>query len=175
MVSDFVKGRARFGFSGNIQKGITLHRSIDTYTDQHPATRKAREFFRPAYRLYSGAIVDILYDHYLANDVSAFPEGSLLPFTLDTYRHLDLHAQQLPAQFLQAYSYMKRDNWLYNYKYELGMERSLAGLVRRATYLTESQTAYNLFLLHYVPLKTCFEEFFEDVKQFAKEKFESLL
>jgi acyl carrier protein phosphodiesterase len=51
-------------FSGNIQKGIELHRNIDEFTDNHPVTKKAMEIFRPAYRLYSGPIVDILFDHF---------------------------------------------------------------------------------------------------------------
>src|SRR6478672_11877344 len=89
MVSDFVKGKAKFLFSGKIQNGINLHRQIDEFTDTHPATKKAKEFFRPDYRLYSGAIVDILYDHFLANDPTIFDESSLQLFAFDTYRTLE--------------------------------------------------------------------------------------
>src|SRR6476661_6748477 len=77
MVSDFVKGKARFAFSGRIQHGSMLHRHIDSFTDSHDATRNAMKFFKPDYRLYSGAIVDVLYDHFLANDPTIFDESSL--------------------------------------------------------------------------------------------------
>ena len=77
MISDFVKGRDKFVFSGNIQKGIELHRHIDQFTDLHPATKKAMEVFRPYYRLYSGPIMDILYDHFLAKDPNLFDDASL--------------------------------------------------------------------------------------------------
>jgi acyl carrier protein phosphodiesterase len=30
---------------------------IDTFTDEHPATKEAKEFFRPHYRLYSGHLL----------------------------------------------------------------------------------------------------------------------
>ena len=42
MISDFVKGKKRFDFSENIQKGIMLHRNIDTFTDEHEVTKKAK-------------------------------------------------------------------------------------------------------------------------------------
>jgi acyl carrier protein phosphodiesterase len=175
MISDFVKGRQRFVFSGNIQKGIELHRNIDEYTDRHPFTKKAMEFFRPAYRLYSGPIVDILFDHFLANNEEVFTEISLKVFSQNVYRNIEAHAAELPQRFLVAFSYMRTQDWLYNYRFEQGMQRSLAGLVRRATFLSESETAYNLFLEHYVSLEECFREFFGDVKQFAKQRFEALV
>jgi len=175
MISDFVKGSSKLSFSGNIQKGITLHRAIDEYTDAHPATKKAKQFFQPYYRLYSGAIVDVLYDHFLANDPSVFDEVSLKEFTSNTYRYLEDHASQLPNRFLQAFTYMKIEDWLYHYKNKEGIKKSLAGLIRRATYLSESLTAYNLFLENYISLNSYYDEFFRDVKLFAKEKFQELV
>jgi acyl carrier protein phosphodiesterase len=175
MISDFVKGRQRFVFSGNIQKGIELHRNIDEYTDHHPATKKAMEIFRPAYRLYSGPIMDILYDHYLANDREIFDDEGLKRFSQETYKTLEKYAAQLPPRFLLALTYMRTEDWLYNYKFERGMQKSLAGLARRASYLSESETAYNLFLEHYVSLDEYYKEFFADVKRFAKQRFEELV
>ena len=175
MISDFIKGRHRFVFSGNIQKGIELHRNIDEFTDTHPVTKKAMEIFRPAYRLYSGPILDILYDHFLANDEELFDDMSLKAFTTEVYRKIENRAADLPQRFLVAFSYMRTEDWLYNYRFEWGMKKSLGGLVRRATYLTESETAYNLFLEHYVLLNDYFREFFKDVKQFAKRRFDELV
>lgn len=175
MISDFVKGGARFGFSGKVAAGIILHRRIDAFTDAHPATAQAKEFFRPYYRLYSGAIVDILYDHFLANDPEQFPGTSLLDFTLEVYEQINAHYQLLPPSFQLAFDYMQRDNWLYNYRERWGVQRSLAGMVRRAAYLSESDTAFQLFGEHYQALRHCYESFFEDVKQYAKREFDILV
>jgi acyl carrier protein phosphodiesterase len=82
MISDFVKGKKKFDYPVPIQKGIALHRTIDSFTDQHEATKEAKEIFRPAYRLYSGAFVDVVYDHFLATDMAEFSEESLLHFSL---------------------------------------------------------------------------------------------
>lgn len=174
MVSDFVKGSAQFSFSGKIPNGIRLHRLIDSFTDTHPATREAAAIFHADYRLYSGAIVDVLYDHFLATDPTVFDDESLRDFSRNVYEQIDRYILELPARFVQAFAYMRAQDWLYNYSHRTGVERSLAGLVRRAAYLTESRTAYNLFEAHYVHLQSCYRAFFPDVKQFAKQHFEAI-
>jgi len=65
------------------------------------------------------------------------------------------------------YPYMKQQNWLYNYRLRSGMEQSFGGLVRRAAYLTESDTAFQLFEEHYDTIAACYQSFFPDVKKFA--------
>src|SRR3989442_7909269 len=72
MISDFIKGKKQFDYPVSIQKGIRLHRDIDTFTDAHPATQQLKSFFRPHYRLYAGAFGDIVYDHFLALDPNEF-------------------------------------------------------------------------------------------------------
>jgi acyl carrier protein phosphodiesterase len=72
MISDFVKGKKRFDYSEPVQKGITLHRAIDTFTDEHEATKEAKKFFKPVVGLYAGAFMDIVYDHFLATDENEF-------------------------------------------------------------------------------------------------------
>lgn len=175
MISDHVKGKAKLGFSGKIQSGIMLHRMIDEYTDNHPATKKAKEFFKPAYRLYSGAIIDVLYDHFLANDPEIFSETSLRAFSRGVYEQLELNTAILPERFRYLFTYMRIEDWLFHYRFKEGTRKSLGGLVRRAAYLSESETAYNLFTEHYVSLNTYYLEFIQDVKLFAKQRFDELV
>ncbi len=59
MISDFVKGKKKFDYPTGIQAGIMLHRIIDTFTDNHPCTGKAKSFSAPL-RLYSGAFIDVV-------------------------------------------------------------------------------------------------------------------
>ena len=175
MISDFVKGKKKFDYPQAIQKGIALHRAIDTFTDNHIATKTAKEFFRPAYRLYSGAFIDVIYDHFLAIDENEFTEKSLFDFTQKTYESLDLDKHWMPEYFSTMFPYMKQHNWLFNYRTRWGLEKSLGGVVRRSAYLTESETAFNLFEQHYQLLQDCYRHFWAEVKPFAFEKFEMLL
>ena len=175
MISDFVKGAEKNKYANDVRQGIMLHREIDSFTDAHSATKKAKEIFRPYYRLYSGALVDVLYDHFLANDKEIFSDASLKQFTQNVYHVLEQQTTELPGRFVPVLAFLIMEDWLYYYKYDWGIEKSLRGLVRRATYLSESNTAYSLFLNNYTALQHCYENFFPDVKQFAKQRFEELL
>ena len=175
LISDFVKGKKQYDYPPGIQRGITLHRNIDTFTDSSEATRIAKEVFRPAYRLYSGAITDIIYDHFLANDENEFPEGSLLPFSQEVYVVLEKYHSWLPPQFAEMFPYMRSQNWLFNYHTRGGIDKSLRGLVRRSAFLTESNTAFVLFELHYDLLKACYGQLIIEIKSYAKQRLQELL
>src|SRR6266498_5737073 len=94
MISDFVKGKKKYGYSEEIQQGIALHREIDRFTDTHAGTKEAKEIFRPAYRLYAGALIDVVYDHFLALDENEFTDESLKAFTIKTYSLLDQFSEK---------------------------------------------------------------------------------
>ncbi|MEO6730512.1 MAG: ACP phosphodiesterase [Ferruginibacter sp.] len=168
MISDFVKGKKKFDFSPVIQKGIALHRAIDEFTDFHPVTQQAKSYFREDYRLYSGAFIDVVYDHFLANDKAAFEnKADLDSFCQTTYLSLQSNSADLPAKFLQMLPYMQEQNWLYHYSFKEGIEKSFGGLVRRAAYLTESAIAYRIFNDRYYELSECYQSFFPTLKNFA--------
>ena len=169
LISDFVKGKKKLEYATGIQKGIALHRAIDIFTDTHEATRDAKEIFRPQYRLYSGAFVDVVYDHFLAIDKTAFKNNGLLLFSNEVYAQIEPQLAGLPEYFQMIFPYMKTQNWLYNYQYKWGIERSFAGLVRRAVYLKESKIAFELFNTHYDYLQSCYQLFFPEVFTFARE------
>ena len=175
LISDFVKGKKKFSYPAGIQKGITLHRSIDTFTDDHQATKLAKDVFRPAYRLYSGAFVDVVYDHFLATDTNEFTGESLRNFSERVYQVLDRHFEYLPERFARMFPYMKQQNWLYHYSTMRGTELSFGGLVRRARYIVESETAVSLFEEHYKSLHECYKVFFPDLKSFAQRMYEDIL
>jgi len=171
MISDFVKGKKQFDYPGDIQQGIMLHRLIDTFTDEHPATHAAKEPFRAAYRLYSGAIIDVIYDHFLANDPDEFPGATLAAFSRQTYSTLHEYSNWQPAAFRIMFPYMQEQDWLYNYHSRWGIGRSLNGLVRRALYLKESDTAMRLLDTHYLFLQDCYRQFWKEVKTYALEQY----
>lgn len=175
MISDFVKGRARYAFPEGIQAGIELHRRIDEFTDTHPATRSAKEVFRPHYRLYSGPIVDVVYDHFLANDATAFPAAAELhAFTQATYAALEGQSAHFPEGFARIFPHMRTHNWLYYYKDAEGIARSLGGLARRAAWMGGPAEAVALLQARHAELRACYEAFAPDVKAFAKNEAATL-
>jgi acyl carrier protein phosphodiesterase len=174
LISDFVKGKKKFDYPSAIQHGIVLHRLIDTFTDTHSVTKEAKEVFRPHYRLYAGAFIDVVYDHFLATDEKEFNESTLLSFSQSVYTTLDKNSQWLPDGFRRMFHYMKMQNWLFYYRTKQGTEKSFGGLVHRSVYLTESDTACILFEQHYQLLQSCYRLFWADVKSFAQNHLEEL-
>jgi acyl carrier protein phosphodiesterase len=175
IISDFVKGRAQNDFPEGIRRGIRLHRDIDRFTDLHPATREAKAHFHHAYRLYSSAFVDIVYDHFLAADAETFTEESLRDFADGTYAQLDLHLQWLPGRFADMFPYMKSQDWLFNYRHLWGIEMSFKGLVRRAAYMDDSSEAMKVLESRHRELQACYRAFMPDVSAFARKRWEELL
>lgn len=174
LISDYVKGKKQFEYIPGIQQGIRLHRAIDTFTDQHPATLEAKKIFHPHYRLYSGAFVDVVYDHFLASDSAQFSDESLKQFTEQAFLSVDPYISHFPEKFAAMYPYMKSQNWLYNYQFRWGLEKSFGGLVRRSAYLKESDTAFRLFEKNYSELQGFYNVFMPDIKSFASEKLEEI-
>jgi acyl carrier protein phosphodiesterase len=174
LISDFVKGKKKFDYPEGIQLGIMFHRELDEFSDNHEATQRAKGIFRPYYRLYAAAFIDVTYDYFIANDPGLFNEASLLDFTQETYQQLEIKQEWFPEKFARMFPYMKAQNWLFNYRHIWGIERSYAGLVRRASYITESETASRLFENNLPMLQECYDHFAKDVKEFAKSRFDIL-
>jgi acyl carrier protein phosphodiesterase len=176
MISDYIKGKKQFDYANPIQKGIQLHRAIDDFTDTHAATQELKSFFRPQYRLYSGAFADVVYDHFLANDKQQFATAEDLQlFAATTYQILDGFSGIFPPPFQKMFPYMKQYDWLYNYRTTRGIEQSFGGLVRRAAYLSESEKAFELFNQHYAAMQVCYDNFFPDLKKFCLNKLDELV
>jgi len=168
MISDYIKGKKQFDYPQAVQKGITLHRAIDNFTDTHAATQELKSFFRSQYRLYSGAFADIVYDHFLANDLKEFESETVLQqFAKNTYRQLEARSELFPPPFQKMFPYMKEYDWLSNYRHKWAIEKSFIGLVRRAAYLTESAIAFEIFNNHYSRMQNCYLAFFPEVKKFT--------
>jgi len=175
MISDYVKGKRQYEYEPDILAGIKLHRAIDTFTDAHAVTYEAKQYFRKDYRLYAGAFVDVVYDHYLATDNKIFSTQKDLQQTATyTYEILKKNRSVLPAPFAAMLPYMESQNWLVNYQSREGIEKSLMGVVRRSKYLKESAIAFSIFEANYDALKHCYEAFFPELKTMVQLWIEAL-
>jgi acyl carrier protein phosphodiesterase len=175
MTSDFIKGKKQYDYPLPIQHGIRLHRFIDEFTDNHAAIKEMKAFFRPAYGLYAGALVDIVCDHFLATDKNEFSSvNELLHFSTNTYQLLEKQMDLLPGHFQQMFVYMKQYDWLSNYRYDWAIKKSFTGLVRRSTYMKEADTAYAIFLEHKEAMRPHYDLFFPLLKKYSLNKLQQL-
>jgi acyl carrier protein phosphodiesterase len=170
LCADYVKGStALASLPAGIQTGIRLHRAIDAFSDAHPAAKRAAVVFREAYGRYSPAIVDTLFDHFLANDPYYFPsEGALKDFAAGVYIDLVELEMALPVSFVPVAKAMAAQDWLTHYRTLGGIRRSLDGLARRANYLPPVEAAYETFIGHYHILAQCWQEMAGGLEAFVK-------
>lgn len=174
LIGDHVKGRlALEKFPEGIRKGIELHRKIDQFCDTHPATGRAKILFRNDYGLYSGAIMDTLTDHFLANDPKIFAsERSLYDFSQQVYANLAANSAYIPEKSAIYFRYMQEQNWLYGYRTLKGMEQALNGLARRAAHMPPPTMAYETFVTNFYNLNQCYYELIDDLTTFVKNELQ---
>lgn len=167
-IGDFVKGRhAKDQFEPGIRRGIDLHRAIDEFTDSHEVVQQSKKRLRPKYRHYSGVIVDVFYDHYLARNWSYFHGQGLPDFAERSYDLLEQHAAVLPNDVKFMLPYMVRGNWLVNYARVEGIHRALSGMAQRTPYESKMDEASADLETHYDAFSAEFQKFFPELKAFA--------
>ena len=169
MIADFVKNRDVARLPESIQKGIKLHRAIDTFTDVHPLIHEAKAPFRPLVRLYSGAFVDVAFDYFLANDTTENSQREWQEHSQRVYAVLRRYEEFLPEVFKKVLDKMQQDDWLYNYRNEWGIEYSFRNVVNKAQFLDKTTNVFPAFLANKDFLREKYEIFFPEIKSFAQD------
>lgn len=169
MIADFVKNRDVARLPESIQKGIKLHRAIDTFTDAHPLIHEAKAPFRPLVRLYSGAFVDVAFDYFLANDTTENSQRGWQEHSQRVYAVLRRYEEFLPEVFKKVLDKMQQDDWLYNYRNEWGIEYSFRNVVNKAQFLDKTTNVFPVFLANKDFLREKYEIFFPEIKSFAQD------
>lgn len=168
-IGDFVKGRnALKQFEPRIIKGIELHRAIDEFTDSHPIVTVSKNRLRPKYRHYSGVIVDVFYDHFLARNWNTYHVDLLPDFANKAYEIIQSFDPILPIEVKYMMPYMIKGNWLVNYSQTEGIHRALSGMSRRTPYESKMDEAVADLENHYEAFKTEFDDFFPQLDSFSK-------
>lgn len=170
-IGDFVKGKqALEKFEREIVQGIFLHRSIDAFTDTHPIVSQSKDRLRAKYRHYSGVIVDVFYDHLLAENWNQFHHEPLATFAEKAYDILNSSDTVLPSDAKHMLPYMIRGNWLLNYGTTEGINRALTGMSRRTPYESKMDEAVHDLIRHKDDFKKEFDLFFPELQQHCAEK-----
>lgn len=148
-IADGIKGKQYQKYPPSVAKGILLHRNIDTFTDSHPTVHKSTARLHKKYGHYSGVIVDILYDHFLAKNWHIYSDVPLSSFVQSFYDLLHKNIDILPERIKHMMPYMITDNWLYNYATINGIGKILAQMNRRTKGVAKmDQAVMELSLIH---------------------------
>jgi acyl carrier protein phosphodiesterase len=168
LLGDLVKGRvARYDHPGatvRLRTGIQLHRTIDSFSDQHPAVRRSKRRLAPRYGRLSGVVVDIFYDHVLARTWDAHHRQPLPVFTQDVYRTLRGNLSRLPEPIHPLVLAMSRGDWLLAYADLDGIDRALRGMAHRTPVARGIATAAAELAAHYGAFAEDFDAFLPDLQ-----------
>lgn len=173
-IADHVKGSGIISFPEAIRKGIKMHREIDTYTDSHPIVRQSINRLRPVYRKYAGVIVDMYFDHFLANDWKRYSSVELGEFAKSRYDILKSHLSVLPPRSQRVLHYMSTQNWLQEYSTFEGLQQAFSGMAHRTTFESKMENAVTDLKSGYGYFQDDFQNYFPELCTFVQRSYGSL-
>ena len=173
-IADGIRGKHYQHLPEEVQKGIVLHRAIDTFTDSHPVFRESTKRLHERYHHYAGVIVDVFYDHFLAKNWSQYSTEKLDDFVERFYQTLRDNYDLLTERTQGMMPYMIQYNWLVNYQYKEGIARILLQMDQRTKNNSKMQYSIEELEIFYTLFEEEFTTFFEDLRVFAAQKLQEL-
>jgi acyl carrier protein phosphodiesterase len=119
------------------------------------------------YGHYSGVIVDIFFDHFLAKNWSNYSSISLVSYAQECYSILNKNITMMPEKAQYILSYMIKGNWLLSYASIEGISGVLSGMNRRTNGRSGMDKAVFELEQYYSEFEHDFEIVFGDIKQMS--------
>ena len=174
-VADAVKGNGWQKYPQDIQTGMRLHRLIDVYTDRHPVFKRSLGRIRNSFGKYSGIVVDIYYDHFLANNWSDYSDTRLADYADYVYRILQNNYEVLPERTKRMLPYLVSLNWLVGYATLPELNLVFYGMDRRTGLKSGMSNAVEILKENYEVLKSDFTEYFPDLITYSQTELDRLV
>ena len=170
-IADSVRGNNFGDFDPEVQKGIILHRSIDTFTDAHPIFRVGTKRLHSRYHHYAGVILDVFYDHFLARNWSRYSSIPLQEHNHQFYDLLEKNLDWMPERIEKILPIMRSQDWLTTYATIGGLSEILFQMDRRTKLVSKMQFAPEELEEYYDEYEAEFFEFFEELRKFVDQKW----
>lgn len=169
-MADSIKGNDYEKYAPEIKKGILLHRHIDSFTDSHPIYRRSKHRLHEKYGHYSGVIMDILYDYFLAKNWSKYSDEKLEDYANDFYQLLQDNYDILTERIKRIMPYMIARNWLVSYATIEGIEMILFQMDYKTKHRANMQEAIVELQDFYSEFESEFFLFFDVLMVSCKQK-----
>lgn len=173
-MADGIRGKDYEHFPEDIKKGILLHRAIDTFTDAHAVFRISKHRLHERYGHYSGVIIDVFYDHFLAKNWKQYSDEKLEVFVNNFYQSLEDHFDILTPKTQNMLPHMERGNWLWNYQFVDGIGKILSQMDYRTKNTSKMGESIKELEEFYTEFEQEFTLFFKELRAFVSEKIKTL-
>ena len=162
-IADNIKGNNYKKFNINWQKGILLHRFIDSYTDSHYIFREHSKLFFDSHRHYSRVLIDIFYDHFLAKNWKKYSHISLENFEFDFCKSLAKNLNKFPNEMSNKIRFFICQKWFTKYSSIKGLIYILEKMDNKTQYESKFVTSIEKFISFAPEMESQFFIFFEDM------------
>lgn len=173
-IADGIRGHDYEQFPIEVQKGILLHRAIDTFTDAHPVFRQSKHRLHEAYGHYSGVIMDIFYDHFLAKNWAVYSDEKLEDYAERFYQSLRDNYDWLNPKTQAMMPSMIGRNWLASYATIEGIGMILFQMDHRTKNRVSMQNSVKELEQYYTEFESEFTAFFEELRAHVQQKLSIL-
>ena len=159
-LADLMNKKSLEKFDKNIQAGVFLHRSIDSFTDNHPQVLEACVLLRPKHHKYAPILVDIFFDYFLVLNWTHFSAESFTDFRKRAYGVLISHTEGFPEKVAYQTERMIGGDWLFSYGHEEGIDFVLHKLEQRVSKPDQIKGGLESLIEHKKKLNELFMSFF---------------
>lgn len=165
-MGDFVKGPLKDDYPVSIRQGLQLHRKIDSFAQRNPDFQASRLRLSPGYGLYRGVLVDLFYDHFLAQEWDSWCEVPFSEYLSETRAIVDRHLPVMPPQ-LQDFVPVIFGELLPSYQNIAGISSALKRMSRRIKRPNPLGEGGAELVLHYEAIREDFKKFTPAVRCIA--------
>lgn len=173
-MADGIRGQQYKNFPVDIQKGVLLHRAIDSFTDANNTYRKSKHRLHEKYGHYSGVIMDIIYDHYLAKNWDNYSNIDLDEYANRFYESLRENYNILTDKTKNMMPYMIARNWLKSYATIAGLEMILFQMDHRTKNRVNMQESVIELQEFYSHFEEEFTLFFKELQEHCESKLSEI-
>jgi acyl carrier protein phosphodiesterase len=176
ILGDFEKGSVIGKYNRETEIEIHLHRKIDFFTDNHPIVKEAKKLLTEEKRRYGNILLDVFYDHILAQKWKHYAGMSLNDFTERVYSILLRNTDILPTKLGDIVPLMVQQDWLGSYQEFSGFEKAIVRISKRLRQGNTLVECISDIKTNYSDLVLSFGAFFPNLIDYVeKERATSLI
>ncbi len=168
VIADFIKGNKVQSFSPGIQKGIEIHKKIDSFSDQHPVVKETWALLQNDFGLYGRVITDIYYDHFLFKH---WKEFSMFSFEDDMnflYQCLQKNTGEFPPGVRRMTARIVALQWPVKYTNMSGLYQVFRSMSRRVAFENRFEMAVEVLKKEYATIDSHFLSFYPELRSYIR-------
>lgn len=165
LYGDFIKGSHLSHLPEIIQRGIQLHRRIDTFIDRHPVIHELLPVLRKELPKVAGIAIDIYFDHLLAKNWTSFHPQPLDAYLQAIYAQMDPEDSHYSTEYRSFLRNLIRHNWISHYPTLDAVDRMSRSISSQLSFPNRLSDGKAVFLMHEKAITTSFFEYMRSANE----------